>query len=532
LSATLLSIVAHARSGALDHAWRLFDQAGLGAITDDPAVLSVRGRLLKDRALASSGAERRRWWLEAAEAYGLAGALNGATYPLINAATLSLLAGRRDEAGRLAQLVLDRLARGEGEPDTPYWQGATRAEALLLLGDVAAAKAALTKAMARAPRAWEDHASTLRQFGLILEQSGEEAGWLDPLRPPRSLHFAGHMGLADQAPSVRAEVEAFLEAERIGFAFGALAAGADILIAEALLARGAELHLTLPAPIEAFRQASVSRSGAPWAERFDAVLARADTVRAIDQGSPADHPLAVRLAAEVAMGCAVMQAQTLMSEAVQLLILDRREPETGPEMGGSAWIGDTWRHAGRRQQVLIAPRARGRAGREPVVAEGPAMLTAMLCVDLSGVGDLDRLIDQATPALARAIDAGPVPLGLPRWAGEAVCLAYASPTEASEAALGILEALASTGAVRIGGAYGLARRAHDPFGGAPLWLGPAARLPGQVAASVPPGAVHVTEDFAAALHAARPNGHPRTEYVGDLPPDDVADEIRLFSLKR
>ena len=47
-SPALPTIIALARSGALDRARRLFDEAGLGSVTDEPATLSVRGRLLKD----------------------------------------------------------------------------------------------------------------------------------------------------------------------------------------------------------------------------------------------------------------------------------------------------------------------------------------------------------------------------------------------------------------------------------------------------------------------------------------------------
>jgi hypothetical protein len=131
---TLLSIIAHARSGALDHAWRLFRRAGYDTDQDDPAVLSVKGRLLKDRALAAEGEERRQLYLLAAQAYTRAGEINGATHPWINAASLSLLAGRVEVAHTLAQKVLERLDRPEEGADTPYWREATRAEALLLQG--------------------------------------------------------------------------------------------------------------------------------------------------------------------------------------------------------------------------------------------------------------------------------------------------------------------------------------------------------------------------------------------------------------
>ena len=60
--------------------------------------------------------------------------------------------------------------------------------------------------------------------------------------------------------------------------------------------------------------------------------------------------------------------------------------------------------------------------------------------------------------------------------------------------------------------------------------GPATATLAQVVRSTPSGAVHLTEDFAAALHAGRPR--PRTEYVGDLPAGEGEDAMRLFSLKR
>ncbi|HEY0300358.1 MAG TPA: TRAFs-binding domain-containing protein, partial [Rhizomicrobium sp.] len=282
---SLLSIIAYARSGALDYACRLFLEGGFELVDDDPAVLSVRGRLLKDRALAAEGAERRRLYLEAAGAYARAGEIGGATYPLINAATLSLLAGRREQSKALARKLLERALAGGDELETPYYRAATHAEALLLLGEIAKARTALNKAFALAPKAYEDHASTLRQFGLILTELGKDTAWLDPLRPPRTLHFAGHMGVGIGAKALKRRLRAVIAKERVGFGYGALAAGADILVAEALLEEGAELHLVLPMPKERFRALSVAGFGDGWTIKFDRILARAASVRAI-AGAP------------------------------------------------------------------------------------------------------------------------------------------------------------------------------------------------------------------------------------------------------
>src|SRR5579862_3900590 len=305
-SPALVSIIAHARSGALDRAEQLLSETGLNRVQDDPAVLSVRGRLLKDRALLARGAERKRLYLNAAHAYRQAAEIGGATYPLINAATLSLLAGRRLQAQTLAQRVLAELVAKPEEAETPYWRAATRAEAQLLVGETRAAQDSLGEAIALAPRAFEDHASTLRQFDLILRELRENRAWLNPFRPPRTLHFAGHITIPVLRGDIETQIREFISAERIGFGFGALAAGADILIAEALIGVGAELHLVLPSPPQQFRQSSVAQFGGDWAARFDRVVHRAATVHALQCGTNGMCSQAVRLAAEIAMGKSVM----------------------------------------------------------------------------------------------------------------------------------------------------------------------------------------------------------------------------------
>src|SRR3954466_11094159 len=146
-STPLSTIIALARAGALDHAWYQFSAAGYDAGDDDPAALTVKGRLLKDRALRASGDERRRFYLESAEAYRRAAALQPGTYPLINAATLSLLSGNRFQADEIAHEVLERIAREPEEPETPYWRAATEAEAWLILRVEDEARGALERAI-------------------------------------------------------------------------------------------------------------------------------------------------------------------------------------------------------------------------------------------------------------------------------------------------------------------------------------------------------------------------------------------------
>lgn len=504
MSSGILPILAHARAGALDHALRLFQDAGLDAIEDDPAVLSLKGRLLKDQARRAAGDVRRALYARSAEAYGAAGAIGWATYPLINAASLSLLAGEPERARALAAKVLARLDKGDDEPDTPYWREATRAEAELLLGRTHEAWLTLQGAIALAPRAWEDHAATLRQFASILAEQGADAEWLEPLRPPRTLFFAGQMGVDLADADFADRVAETLEVERVGFGFGALAAGADIVVAEALLARGAEVHLVLPGGQQAFRAGSVAPMGEAWAVRFDAVVERADTVSVVGEGRL--DRLSVRLAARMAMGKAAMKARLLATEAIQLVAPDAAE---AVEAGGSGWARAIWRGAGRRTISQPAARVRGPESLNPLAAPvGKAF--AVLAVDAGPDAETaDRL-----PALWAGLEVAGIASEIaPVWTGSAVLLGFETCRGAARAARVAAKAL---GEGRISGDMGELREAPAP-GGAVLRTGQPLETAGRLLASVPPGAALVSELFAAVLASETDDPLCPCEPIGELP---------------
>jgi len=256
----------------------------------------------------------------------------------------------------------------------------------------------------------------------------------------------------------------------------------------------------------------------------------ADSIRSVSQGSEPLSPLALQLAAEVAIGRAILQADTLMTEAVQLLILERNPP-IALAAGGSGWIGSIWLRSGRRQRVLTAPRA-GSASPHPFVpAASSYCLAAALRIEHSGL-DADLLATEVLPLIARTLANGPEALVAPRWTDEAVLVAFEAPGPAALVALSVSAALEMVTEIRVAGHYAIIRRARDPFGGEPLLLGSAITLLRQIAISTPPGAIHLTEDFAAALFAGPAVGRQRTEYVGELSAEPMEDSVRLFSLRR
>ena len=69
-----------------------------------------------------------------------------------------------------------------------------------------------------------------------------------------------------------------------GIGFASAACGSDILFLEAMLARGGTIHIVLPWPAEEFVKTSVDLDGkGTWNKRFEAVLARAASIRVLGQ---------------------------------------------------------------------------------------------------------------------------------------------------------------------------------------------------------------------------------------------------------
>jgi tetratricopeptide (TPR) repeat protein len=511
----LAALIGYARAGAVEFAWDRF-QAGNYPFSD-PQVRTIKARLLKDLALRALPSERDSMRRMAAQAYEEAGMLGEASYPLINAATLYFLAGDIGKASELAHRTLKLIQSDTDEPETPYYRAATQAEALLLLSAQIQARTAFAEAVALAPRAWEDHASTLRQFALILAAQGEDSAWLDAHRPPRSLHFGGHMSF--DAKVIRREhldekIAAVLEEENVGFGYGALAAGADIIIAEALLERGAELHAVLPGGAEAFAAVSVDPFGKAWRRRFDAVLAMAETIRPVRPLGARPGPAMIGLADEVAMGAALMNGRRLESSAVQLLVLDCAREANGT----SGRSREIWAAGGWRQRILTAPRET-----RPEPSEGGVGEQASLAVLAVGFGEG---MAEALAGLRDRISRLSAPALPPYLTEDRLILAFPGPGEAAEAAIALL----AGGELRIGGQYGPAPIFRDPFSDS-VRLAPAATAAAAAAlASAPPGTAIVTDDFAAALAAAGPR-RPASEYIGELDPPDEGPPVGLYALK-
>lgn len=399
-----------ARVGATDRAWAALVNAGLDSAVGNDRVLTLKGRLLKDRAMALSGPdtqhERDALLSAAADAYSAAAALTDDSYPRINAAALARLRGDRRAAAEQAETLLRLMDEGRHGGETPYWLEATRAEALLLTGRVADARASLAKAVALAPAAREDRAITLRQFRRLLSADGADIDWLSEFALPAVMHFRGPMALVDGPGAT--DVAGAVRQIGPGVAIGALAAGTDIIAAEAAVACGAELHVVLPSDVEAFRQGSVLPFDQDWDARYDALLASAASIECLEEeGGLTDA--AVRMADDMAMGLAGIEAQAADDQPV--LLRGRWQGAVAvPNLGAPhrQWIVDLPRPDVMPMSALPPPVepvvAVARAGAGPVETRSLAELTLLRedlapgdCVDVVVSGELP--LDPAPPRL-------------------------------------------------------------------------------------------------------------------------------------
>ena len=326
------AVLALARMGSLNFALKEYRRYRLDKIRHHEDIMALGGRLSKDFFLASSGAKALEHARDSAAQYEAAFQDTKGFYSGINSATMAFLSDMPwDIVKARVDSTLNLLPPPQDlTPENHYFIEATRAECLLLLGDIEASQHALRKAVNFDPLNYTAHASTLKQFRLILDKRDADQRWLDPFKPPHAAHYAGHIWPhADNASQdLPTQISDMIQRHDIGFGYGALAAGSDILIAEALLAEGAELNLILPTNIDHFIAQSVQPFGDDWLPRFHNCLEQAHSLTCLSTLETESHQGYNILAARMAMGQAILRGKTLNTPATQLLIHDPKRTES------------------------------------------------------------------------------------------------------------------------------------------------------------------------------------------------------------
>jgi class 3 adenylate cyclase len=563
------AVLCLASTGATRKAGELYDEFGLERVADLPLdtplaldLAALRPRLLKDAAIATEGNGRAPLLHAAATAYqdlyrkAKASGNAESYYPGVNAATLSLLAGREQMAFTLAREVLDQLGRLEATRKS-FYEIASALEAQLVLGEVDAARDSLA-AVASMMRgdSYADargRAAMIRQLELIAAAKGLEPDWLDPLAPPLIIHYLGHIIAAkgkpgrfpaDQEQRVRKAIAATLAADDVGFGYGSLAAGADILFAEELLARNAGLALILPFNVDEFVEVSVRPAGEHWVKRFHACISRATAVRyATEDRYLGDNQL-FGYCSQLAMGLTLLRAQHLSAAVKQIAVWDGK-PAAG--RAGTAIDVAAWQLTDMPQKIIPVGNGFVPPAHPTDAPRGMERRTrAMLFGDIHGFSrltdaQLPRFIDVVLACLAEVIERHRGDVLLANTWGDGLFLVFDDAAKAANCALELQEAVSRIDVaahglpedlgLRIGLHLGPAYMARDPILQCDNYFGAHVSRAARIEPVTPEGCVYVTETMAAMLALYNSDAYT-CEYVGMTEAAKKYGQMRMFLLAR
>ena len=542
-----LTGLALARCGAVDRAEHLLAAADLitraaggpPALHDD--VLALRARLVKDRALGARGSARRALAAEAADAYAAVAGDTTSAYALVNAATMRLIAGDPDHGRADAARALEVLGR---DGDDGYWDAATRAEALLLLGRTDEAAVALTVAAA-AESDWSMRSTTKRQLALVTREAGIDPAVLDVLPLPSIAHYSGHMFAAGPEDELRRHIAAELVGHGVGAVHGSLACGSDLLVVETALGLGIEVHGVLPCPAEAFVDRSVRPGGADWVERFAAATAAASSLVVESTVALPDESM-FGYADQLAMGFALARAAQLGSAAFQLALWDG---VTAEGQAGTAAAVARWARTGHPTSIIDLPRERlvpvtAIRADDPAEPSRPRTVKAMLFADVKGFSalgedELPVFFEKVMGRLARIIDSFGDAVRYRNTWGDAIYLVLETAPDAARLALALQEELRAMResldlpvlTARIGGHAGPVFDGYDHVNAEPTYYGTHVTRAARIEPGTPPGEIYVTEHFAA-LVALDGLDDARLEYVGHVPTAKDYGAFPMYVLRR
>lgn len=526
-----LQALAMARLGDPDAALRLYKRNRVEDIGTEDAV-ALKGRVLKDLAALADGAHEIELFRQSSEAYRAAYRLSDGYFSGINAATTAFLAGDTDEARELAAAIGRRPDVAEPQD---YFAAASGAEAMLVRGEVEEATALFAAARKRPDASPGMIASTARQVKLIASRlsipDDQCQRLLAAIRPSPVVHFCGHMFRAGwEIEQVLVQsIESILAETGALIAYGPLACGADILVAEAILALGGELHVVLPFAEEDFLRTSVRVGGAEWEARYLAARDAAASVTFATQMNHVDDDELFAYCSKLVMGLAQLRAGIMHAEAFQLAVWDGR-PANG--VAGTGADCAEWARQGGKTRIVSIPTDRPPLDAVAVTemrSRPPWALHSMLFADFAGFSRLDedclsQFLEVVMGRIATVLDRhSDAVLTRNSW-GDAVYAVITSPAHAAEIALEIQEELDPQSLVEIGlpAEDGMRISLHhgpifehfDAVQRARSFYGTEVTVAARIEPRVPVGAIYTTQPFAAMIESARNDYH--FEYVGKM----------------
>ncbi|MEM8694570.1 MAG: adenylate/guanylate cyclase domain-containing protein [Pseudomonadota bacterium] len=541
--------LALADMGEPRRAAELYERAGLGD-EQDSDIRALGGRLKKELAQRAPGDHQSRLFAESSRAYRDLYDETQAYFPGINAATMALLSGEEDDAKSLAREI---LRHPEIAQPTGYFAVVTAAEAHIILDDGAAALAAMAGMPGLRDVQLGQRVSTLRQMQLILRivpsRGAAISPLLDLLRPSPVLYFSGHMFVEGDAAeaSLAQEIATAFDEIKPDSAYGALACGADIMIAEEALKRNCELNLVFPFDIEDFIEQSVRPGGAGWERRFEYCRTHAKRESFATDSEYIGDPKLFTYGSHIAMGLARIRARHLHTEAIQLAIL---QPGAVKRSAGTARDVEKWQSFG--QQVrIIDPGSIDRDIQRPPKAVMPADVSrgaySLIFADFAGFSSLTEgvlpLFNMTVLGrMGEVLDEHADKILYRNSWGDALYAVITDPVHAAGIALELQQRLGDLPqelrdcagphcGMRVGVHHGPIYRAFDAVMQRETFFGTEVTRTARIEPVTPTGEVYVTEAFAAML-AVQGEQPFACQYVGQVQLAKGYGALAMYKLNR
>jgi len=550
------------RTGANKRArqlWSRYDLANLDSTLNaelDKNIAALGARLDREEALVAIAAQRKAKLETAAKHYESIYDRTASTFLGINAAVLYELSGKSARARGIAARIVAKCASAEPQSQEDAYQlAADRAAAALVLDDLSDAHRAIEEAAKLAANA-ASIASTHKQLIQICDHKHIGREILAPLRNRNVIHYTGHMIAAKGKPGrfpaqaegrVAKAIRVQLGDQNVGYGYGSLACGADTLIVEALLERKGEVGVVLPFETGSFVKQSVVAAGGDWLDRFEKCLRQARVVHATE-GEYAGDPAVFAYASALAMGLAVLRAQQLGSEAIQLAVWDGRE--TAGNAGSFADIR-AWRSQGLKTVTidsggnLGANVTESAAEPQPRSALPQRKVRAIMFGDFRGFSRLtDRQLlifyGNVVNRLASILDKYAADVAARNTWGDGLFVVFRELGAAAHCALEIQSDLAKVDwdalglpalGLRLGLDAGAVFEIQDPVLKSLSFTGSHINRTARLEPSTPPGEVYVTEPFAA-LFTLLQDRHLTCEYVGMMQAAKNFGRLRTYLLRK
>jgi class 3 adenylate cyclase/tetratricopeptide (TPR) repeat protein len=522
----------------------------------DEETVGMLARTYKDLwQQADEAAERERQLQQSYKFYEEAYRLSGGYWTGINAATVALLSGRRDDARELASevraLCLRELQRAEERGDDVYWILATLGEAALVSEDWTEAARRYDEAVRNAPSQLGEFTSTRRNARLIIEYLGGDMSFIERHLPvPKVVVYTGGAGTlqvpAGTEDSLRQVLRARLDALGAGVGYTVVPTPGDASFLEALLEAGGETHAVLPCQLSELLKAERAKEEDDGVQtdtrtaRYESVLARVTTVVAASEQDMTLGGMSGEYSRLLLDGLALIRAKQLDTQLVRLSLLDTRAA-SGAQLAASA-PGDE--ETAERVEIidvsdLLPPeRARAEARGESVTtpaafadSDFKAHMVALLFADAV---NFSKLTEAQIPVFVQhflgAIGSlvarfRPAPLLKNTW-GDGLYLVFPDVQAAGRFALDLSDLLNATDWTRLGLPADLNLRialhagpvyaCTDPVTQKDNFIGTHVSRAARLEPITPPGQVYASQAFAA-LAAARRISDFTCDYVGQTP---------------